>query len=79
MKKVFVISALALIAVGTMVSCKKKDDVNNGCTCTYYDPYYGTEETRNFDKEDMQYLGISSCSAFAAWLREDGVSSVSCK
>ena len=83
MKKVFVISAVMLMAVSAVfVSCKKKnsDNPSNGCTCKVYDPDYDEYETWNVTKEDMQYEGVSSCSALAAMIREDGYfENVSCK
>lgn len=92
MKKVFFISALTLIMVGIMIGCKKKDDVNNGCTCKFYDSGYGRNETWNSDKEGhifrngeyigMQWIELSSCSAFAEFLLESGegyYENLSCK
>ncbi len=82
MKKVFVISAVMLIAISAVIiSCKNKnsDNPTNGCVCRYYDSYYGSTETWEVDLEDLLYEGVSSCSAMAASLNESNeVSNATC-
>lgn len=66
MKKMFIVSAIMLFAVGAMTSCK--DSAENGCKCDYSysigdQNVSGTEE---FSAEDMKKTGFNSCKAFAA-------------
>lgn len=66
MKKMFIVSAIMLFAVGAMTSCK--DSVENGCKCTVKVSYMGQSESRETDVEAAQLKadGYKSCSAFAA-------------
>ena len=66
MKKMFIVSAIMLFAVGAMTSCK--DSVENGCHCTETASYQGRTESRETDVEAAQLKadGYKSCSAFAA-------------
>lgn len=87
MKKMFIVSAIMLFAVGAMTSCK--DGVENGCKCTISGSYEGTSASREIDveAEDLKAEGYKSCSAFAAdteknakaEMPEGATVSVSCK
>ncbi len=62
MKKMFIVSAIMLFAVGAMTSCK--DSVENGCHCTM--TYQGETEEGDITAEQMKQMGYSSCKAYAA-------------
>ncbi len=66
MKKMFIVSAIMLFAVGAMTSCK--DSVENGCKCTIKASYAGQSDSREMDveAEELKAEGYKSCSAFAA-------------
>ncbi len=66
MKKMFIVSAIMLFAVGAMTSCK--DSVENGCHCTETASYQGRTETQeeDFTAEEMKAGNYNSCKAFAA-------------
>ncbi len=66
MKKMFIVSAIMLFAVGAMTSCK--DSVENGCKCTIKVSYMGQSESEETDVEaaKLKEEGYTSCSAFAA-------------
>ena len=66
MKKMFIVSAIMLFAVGAMTSCK--DSVENGCKCTVKVSYMGQSDSRDGDVEaaDLKEKGYKSCSAYAA-------------
>ena len=66
MKKMFIVSAIMLFAVGAMTSCK--DSVENGCHCTETGSYQGRTETHeeDFTAEELKAEGYTSCKAFAA-------------
>ena len=68
MKKVFILGAIMLMGVSaTFVSCKK-DSIENGCTCTA--TVDGEPATQEATKAQLEELDIKSCSAFAAYLKE---------
>lgn len=66
MKKMFIVSAIMLFAVGAMTSCK--DSAENGCKCDYSYSIEGQtmSGTEEFTAEDMKEAGFNSCKAFAA-------------
>ena len=88
MKKMFIVSAIMLFAVGAMTSCK--DSVENGCHCTETASYQGKTETEeeDFTAEEVKAAGnYNSCKAFAAdyekkvkeYIPEGASISISCK
>lgn len=61
MKKMFMVGAAVLMAVGAMfVSCS---DIANGCNCT---DEYGY--TLHWTQSEVKIAGVNTCAAFAAWL-----------
>lgn len=62
MKKMFIVSAIMLFAVGAMTSCK--DSVDNGCHCTA--TYQGETREGDVPAEKLKELGYTSCKAYAA-------------
>ena len=72
-KKIFLVSALVLMAMGAMfVSCKK-GSIKNGCTCTMSDGYYtetefitGAEMQEVADEIAEYYnVAITTCSDYS--------------
>lgn len=71
MKKMFMVGAAVLMAVGAMfVSC---GDIANGCSCTVGTGYYSI--TYTYTKSEVSATGVNTCAAFAA--QEEAVSSYS--
>lgn len=66
MKKMFIVSAIMLFAVGAMTSCK--DSAENGCTCDYSFTYEGQSisGTQDVTAEEVKEAGFTSCKAYAA-------------
>lgn len=85
MKKMFIVSAIMLFAVGAMTSCK--DSAENGCKCDYSYSFEGQtmSGTEEFTAEEMKEAGFNSCKAFAAenekMAKAEGATgvSISCK
>lgn len=87
MKKMFIVSAIMLFAVGAMTSCK--DSVENGCKCTSTVSYqgYSSSTEQVVEGSDLKREGYKSCSAFAAAVEKEAKAkiqsgaevSVSCK
>lgn len=67
-KKIFLVSALAIIAMSAMfVACSDKNGASNGCDCLIKDSYGSGRE--HFDKGDMAQIGASTCGELAAAIR----------
>lgn len=62
MKKMFIVSAIMLFAVGAMTSCK--DSAENGCHCTA--TYEGETKEGDISAEQMKEMKYTSCKAYAA-------------
>lgn len=65
MKKMFMVGAAVLMAVGAMfVSC---GDIANGCKCTYSSSY-GLSYSIDYTQAEVKAAGVNTCAAFGAWL-----------
>ena len=84
MKKMFIVSAIMLFAVGAMTSCK--DSAENGCKCDYSITEHGQtmSGTREVSAEEVKEAGYNSCKAYAKDAEKEGQEiyekvSISCK
>lgn len=73
MKKLFIVSAIMLFAVGAMTSCK--DSVENGCHCTMTASYQGKSESKDIDVDgpSLKEAGFTSCRAYATKVQEESI------
>ena len=67
-KKIFLVSTLVLMAMSAMfVACEKKDDLKDGCDCTF--TIEGETWTEHLTAAEMMNYGATNCSALASALR----------
>ena len=70
MKKLFIVGAMMLVAIGAMFSGCITDSIENGCRCSIKDTKADTSVTKTYTREEVKSVDIYSCRAFAKWAAE---------